>query len=184
MNETQWAAWMVAGQAGDQVAYASLLHDCIPFIRFVGSGVGVPAAHLDDLVQEVLLAIHRARQTYDPRQPFKPWLRTIAQRRAIDILRRIGRQRQRELHDPDQYQQHPDPAPNAALALAGADDGARLRREVALLPGGQREAVELLGLQELTLDEAASVTGRTKIALKVNLHRAIKSLRQRLERNA
>ncbi len=172
---------MVAGQAGDGPAFASLLHACVPFIRFVGGGAGVPASHLDDLVQDVLLTIHRARQTYDPRQPFMPWLRTIAQRRAIDLLRRIGRQRERERHAPIFYHQHPDPAPSAAHAVMRADEGARLRHAVTSLPSGQRQAVELLGLQELSLDEAARVTGRTKTALKVNLHRALKALRSRLE---
>ena len=83
---------MVAAQAGDGVAYATLLHECVSPIRFVGAGIGVPASQLDDLVQDVLLAIHRARHTYDPAQPFSPWLRTIAQRRAIDLLRRNARQ--------------------------------------------------------------------------------------------
>lgn len=174
---------MVAAQAGDGAAFALLLHECVPFIRFVGGGVGVPASHLDDLVQDVLLTIHRARQTYDPRQKFTPWLRTIVQRRSIDTLRRLGRQRDWEMHAPVAYEQQPDPAPDAVHAVVRADEGARLRRAVTSLPSGQRQAVELLGLQELSLDEAASVTGRTKTALKVNLHRALKALRSRLEDN-
>ena len=184
MNEARWPAWMVAAQAGDGVAYATLLHECVSPIRFVGAGIGVPASQLDDLVQDVLLAIHRARHTYDPAQPFSPWLRTIAQRRAIDLLRRNARQRQRETNALDGYDQYPDPAPSAAQLVVQADEGFALRRAVTLLPAAQRQAIELLGLQELSLDEAAGLTGRTKTALKVNLHRALKALRQRLERNA
>ena len=175
---------MVAAQAGDAVAYDALLHDCVAFIRFVGAGIGVPHAQLDDLVQDVLLAIHRARHTYDPRQAFTPWLRTIAQRRAIDLLRRSSRLRRRELPTLDLHDQQPDPAPSAAQLVVQADEGSALRRAVALLPAAQRQAIELLGLQELSLEEAAGLTGRTKTALKVNLHRALKALRQRLERNA
>lgn len=182
-SEARWAALMVAAQGGDGAAYAALLRDCIPFVRTVVAGVGVPAVAIDDGVQNVLLTIHRVRHTYDPRQKFTPWLRTIAQRRAIDMLRSAGRVRGRELHAPLQYESHPDPAPAASGAVDEADAAARLRAAVAGLPERQRQAVELLGLQELTLAEAASATGRTKTALKVNLHRALKALRQRLHRH-
>ena len=179
-SEFRWAALMVAGQAGDGVAYGTLLRDCVPLIRAVAAGAGVTQASLDDVVQEVLLAVHRARHTYDPAYPFTPWLRTIAQRRATDALRSAGRRRERELHAPVQFDSHPDPAPDPAARVERADDGGRLREAVAGLPDGQRQAVELLGLQELSLDEAASRTGRTKVALKVNLHRALKALRARM----
>lgn len=51
---------------------------------------------------------------------------------------------------------------------------------MAALPDGQRQAVEHLGLRELSLDETAALTGRSKGALKVNLHRALKALRASL----
>lgn len=179
-SETRWTALMIAAQGGDGAAYATLLRDCVPLIRAIASGAGVPSSSLDDVVQEVLLAVHRARHTYDPSHPFTPWLRTIAQRRAIDALRSAGRRSGRETYAPVQYESHPDPAPGAALEVERADDGGRLREAVAGLPAGQRQAVELLGFQELSLEEAASRTGRTKVALKVNLHRALKALRDRI----
>ena len=47
------------------------------------------------------------------------------------------------------------------------------------LPPGQREAVVQLGLREHSLNEASEITGRNTGALKVNLHRALKALRER-----
>jgi RNA polymerase sigma factor (sigma-70 family) len=127
-----------------------------------------------------MLTLYRARYTYDPDRPFIPWFRAIAQRRAIDALRGQGRQRAREVHAPLAYESHPNPAASAGQVLERSDRARRLRASVALLPQGQREAVELLALQERTLDEAAVSTGRTKGALKVTLHRALKTLRGRL----
>jgi Sigma-70 region 2 len=75
------AAWMVAAQAGDRAAYETLLRDCIPFIKQVARGKGIRPDLIDDVVQETLLTVHRARQTYDPNRSFTAWLRTIAQRR-------------------------------------------------------------------------------------------------------
>jgi RNA polymerase sigma-70 factor (ECF subfamily) len=90
-------AWMVAAQAGDRAAYETLLRDCMPFIKRVARGQGIRPDLIDDAVQETLLTVHRARQTYDPNRSFTAWLRTIAQRRGIDVLRRVGRTRTREV---------------------------------------------------------------------------------------
>ena len=180
--EARLAALMASAQDGDRVSYQRLLHACLPLIRSVARGQGVPTDRVDDVIQDVLLTVHRARRTYDPARPFTPWLRAIAQRRAVDVLRQHGRQRTREVHAPLAYESHPDPAAPAAQALDEADRARRLRVAVAALPDGQRQAVEELGLQERTLEEAAASTGRTKGALKVNLHRALKTLRIRLAR--
>ncbi len=100
---------MVAAQAGHPGAYEALLRDCIPFIKRVARGQGVRPDLMDDVVQETLFTIHRARQTYDPNRSFTAWLRIIAERRAIDGLRRGGRTRTREIYAPLAYENHSDP---------------------------------------------------------------------------
>jgi RNA polymerase sigma-70 factor (ECF subfamily) len=170
---------MAAAQNGDARAYQALLRACVPVATATARRQGVPPDRVEDVVQDVLLTIHRARASYDPRRPFLPWLRAIAQRRAIDSLRR-------------RYRTAPEIQDEAAALAAPAADGdaddsidlagqARLLAEaVATLPPGQRQAVEMLALQERSLEEASGATGRSKVALKVNLHRAIAALRRRL----
>jgi RNA polymerase sigma-70 factor (ECF subfamily) len=171
---------MAAAQDGDAVAYKSLLRACLSLIGPMVRGTGVPADRVEDVIQDVLVTLHRVRHTYDPARPFTPWLRAIAQRRAIDVLRSHGRHRTREVHAPLIYESHPDPAPTAAQKLERSVGAGELRAAVAALPEGQRQAVEELSLRERTLEEAAARTGRTKGALKVNLHRALKTLRSHL----
>lgn len=179
--ETTLAALMVAAQSGEQPAYQALLRACVPVAAATARRQGVPPDRVDDVVQDVLLTIHRARATYDPARPFLPWLRAIAKRRAIDLLRAHYRTAGREVFDEDAYQTHADTGPEADSGL-GADDRARVLAEaIRGLPPGQRQAVELLALRETSLEEAAGQTGRSKGALKVNLHRAIQALRQRME---
>ena len=173
-------AWMAAAQAGDRAAYAALLRDCVPVVQAVARRQGVPPSRVDDVVQDVLLTVHRVRHTYDPARPFTAWLRVIAQRRTVDLLRRHGRQGARELHAPLAHEGHPDPAAGPERSLEQARQAGTLRGAIAALPPGQREAVEQLGLRERTLAEAAGATGRTTGALKVNLHRALKALRASL----
>jgi RNA polymerase sigma factor (sigma-70 family) len=176
------SALMAAAQAGEAQAYTALLRGCVPMINSVARRCGVPGDRLDDVVQEVLLTIHQARASYDPRRPFDAWLRVIAERRAIDLLRRAGRQGAREVHDPLAFEGHVDAAADPARRLDQVDLAGRIGRALAALPPRQREAVQHLVISEQSLGEAAAATGRTAAALKVNLHRALKSLRARMDR--
>lgn len=178
-EEASLSAAMTAALTGDAAAYRALLRACVPLISAMVRAKGVRGAAIDDVVQETLLTVHRARATYDPSRPFLPWLRAIAQRRAIDALRRTGR-RPREVHDPLAYEAGIDDGPLPGHALDAGERGRSLAAAVSQLPEGQRQAIEQIALRELSLDEASASTGRTKGALKVNFHRALKALRNSL----
>jgi RNA polymerase sigma-70 factor (ECF subfamily) len=177
--DLHWAELMAAAQVGDRVSYERLLRDCTPLIRRVARHQGIQADRIDDVVQDVLLTVHRARQTYDPARSFTAWLCTIAQRRAIDALRRRGRQDRREVFSPIDYENHADGEADDFRDAGLESQTSAMKEAVEQLPPGQREAIEALALRQLSLDEAAGVTGKTKGALKVNMHRALKSLRAR-----
>lgn len=170
---------MAAAQSGDRRAYERVLADSVALIGSVARRRGVPADALDDVVQETLITVHRVRHTYDPSRSYDAWLAAIAERRAIDVLRSHGRRGRREVHDDYALEQHPDHE-DASAESERAQRVQLLQAAVAGLPPRQREAVEQLGLRERTLAEAASETGSSAGALKVNLHRALKSLRERL----
>jgi RNA polymerase sigma factor (sigma-70 family) len=176
-DDLRRSAQMAAAQAGDRVAYEALLRECVPLIKAVADRQGVPPDHVDDVVQDVLLTIHRARQTYDPARSFTGWLRIIAERRAIDLLRRLGRQRAREIYSPLAFEAYADEGADPARSGRDAAASNRVHTALGMLPERQREAVQVLLLQEQSLADAAIVTRRSKGALKVNLHRALKALR-------
>ena len=173
-------AWMVAAQAGDRSAYETLLRDCVPFIKRVARGQGIRPDMIDDVVQETLLTIHQARQTYDPNRSFTAWLRTIAQRRSVDGLRRAGRTGTREVYAPHAYENHSDPTGDPEKAAFQIDDVELRELAIGKLSAGQREAVEQLALQSQTLAQAATATGRSTGSLRVDWHRALKALRAQL----
>jgi len=179
-DDARRCAWMAAAQAGDQAAYGALLRDCVPVIEKVARRQGVSADRIDDVVQETLLTVHRARQTYDPARSFTAWLAVLAERRAIDLMRKTGRHAVREVHAPLAYERHADESAAPRRSAYDAAATHRLSEAVADLPLRQREAVQQLVLQERSLTETAAATGRSKGSLKVNLHRALKSLRARL----
>jgi RNA polymerase sigma-70 factor (ECF subfamily) len=167
---------MVAAQAGDRAAYESLLRECVPIIKRVARGQGARSDLIDDVVQETLLTIHRARQTYDPNRSFTAWLMSIARRRAIDGLRRFERTGNREIHAPFAYENHSDPS-DPSEALCQIDHAESLDSAIDNLTVRQREAVEHLALRSQSLAQAATITGRSIGSLRVDWHRALKALR-------
>jgi len=173
---------MAAAQTGDRVAYETLLRDCVSFIVSVARRQGVPSDRTDDVVQEVLLTVHRARATYDPRRSFNAWLGVIVERRAIDMLRQIHRRGAREVHSPLAYESHADEATDPSAGIEHKEKVDRIGAALAELPRRQREAVQHLMLDEKSLADAAELTGRSKGSLKVNLHRALNALRLKMDR--
>ena len=173
------SAAMAAAQGGDRAAYETVLRDCVPVVQRIARRQGAAADFLDDVVQDVLVTIHGARATYDPSRSFVAWLTAITQRRTIDILRKRGRQGAREIHAPEAFETRAGEDDPEREAVANSE-AAQLRAFVAELPEGQREAIDALALEEKSLEDASKATGRTKTSLKVNLHRAIKTLRARM----
>ena len=181
-SDARRSALMAAAQTGDRVAYETLLRDCVSFIVSVARRQGVPSDRTDDVVQEVLLTVHRARATYDPRRSFNAWLGVIVERRAIDMLRQIGRRGAREVHSPLAYESHADEAVDLSAGIEHKEKVDRIGAALAELPRRQREAVHHLMLDEKSLADAAELTGRSKGSLKVNLHRALNALRRKMDR--
>ena len=178
-RELDWSIYMARAQAGDRDAYRRLLEDVTPYLRSIAARHLRNSGDIEDTVQEVLLTVHAVRHAYDPARPFGPWLVAIANRRVVDGLRRQGRSRAREVALETEHETFA--APQANLAEA-ASDGRVLRDAVEQLPPGQRDAIRMLKLQEMSLKEAAAVSGMTVAALKVATHRALKTLRKVLGR--
>jgi len=166
---------MARAQDGDREAYRRLLEDVTPYLRSIAAQHFQNSGDIEDAVQEVLLTVHAVRHTYDPARPFGPWLVAIANRRVVDGLRRQGRSRAREVALDIEHETFA--APQANLAET-ASDGRMLRDAIEQLPSGQRDAVRMLKLQEMSLKEAAAASGMSIAALKVATHRGLKNLRK------
>lgn len=170
-----WSILMAHAQAGDQSAYRRLLEEISPYVRSLAVQSHRDAGDIEDAVQDVLLTVHAIRHTYDPARPFAPWLVAIARRRIIDRLRRQGRTTARETPLTEEHETFSGPATNCEER---ASDARALHQAIERLPQGQRDAIMLLKLQEMSLQEAAAASGLSVAALKVATHRALKNLRK------
>jgi RNA polymerase sigma-70 factor, ECF subfamily len=176
-RDRERAALMARAQAGEREAYRRLLEDITPFIRALASRRLRDANEVEDAVQDVLLTIHVIRHTYDPSRPFAPWLAAIANRRIIDRLRSQARSNLRQTPLSSKHETFSVAEPN--LEYTGSD-AAALRTAIGCLPSGQRQAIKLLKLEEMSLKEAAAQSGMSIAALKVATHRAVSSLKKML----
>jgi RNA polymerase sigma-70 factor (ECF subfamily) len=178
-HHRDWSSLMARAQDGDKQAYRMLLEDAIPYLRSLAARRLRNPGDIDDSVQDILLTVHAVRHTYDPRRPFGPWLVAIANRRIIDRLRRRIRSDSREVEFTPDRETFSYDATN--LHEEASADPEALQQAIERLPPDQREAIRLLKLKEMSLKEAAAVSGRSISALKVATHRAIRSLRKKLE---
>lgn len=180
IRDLDWSILMARAQKGDSAAYRRLLKEMTPYLRSLAAGRHRDPNEAEDAVQDILLTIHAIRQSYDPTRPFGPWLVAIANRRLADRLRRQGRLRSREIALAPEHETYPAPQTNMEQEVANRRD---LEAAVAQLSVGERQAIRLLKLQEMSLKEAAAVSGTSIAALKVATHRAVRKLRKILSRS-
>jgi RNA polymerase sigma-70 factor (ECF subfamily) len=174
------ATLMRAAQGGGTQAYVLLLKEITPRLRQIVRAQRrfLTAEDIEDIVQDVLLSLHAVRATYDPRRPFMPWLIAIVRHRLADAARRHTRRAAHEVQVENVPVTFSDDGAN--IANDGYRDPDELRHAIRDLPPGQRDAIEMLKLREMSLKEAAAASGSSIGALKVSVHRAMAALRKAL----
>ena len=153
---------MAAAQSGDAAAYRRLLTEVGEWLRRYYAR-RLPSALVDDSIQDTLMAIHQKRHTYDPARPFEPWLAAVARHKWIDRLRAMRSAPTEALHDGIAVADHGD-----AVTSAWSLD--TLLRQI---KPAQAEAIRLVKLHGLSIEEAALRTGQSASLVKVNIHRGL-----------
>ncbi len=173
---------MKLAQAGDTDAYGRLLQEVTIRLRRIVRRYRsfLNDEDIEDLVQDILLSLHSVRATYDPQRPFMPWLLAITRNRLADGARRYARTRRREVNTDYSDVTFANQNANRTEDMFGKED---LRNAIDGLPAAQRTAVEMLKLREMSLKEAAAVSGMSIGALKAATHRAMIALRKILMKN-
>jgi len=180
-DETRWSKLMASAQSGNEADYRQLLLELSDMVnRYLRSRLG-GYDFTDDCAQEVLIAVHEARHTYDPRRKFRPWLFAIIRHKAIDAIRR---NRVRRDHHAGQCGSEHGLADEAASDDTTLDAGVTSGQLISALSPRHREAIKLTKILGFTTAEAASRLAISESAMKVRVHRAIASLRKLMEAEA
>ena len=179
-HEPELRRLMIAGQAGDAAAYRTLLDHLSRHLRgyFKSrlTNYGRSSTDAEDLVQDVIMAIHTRRHTYSPDQLFTPWVHAIARYKLIDHLRR----RNTGFADV--------PLDGMTLEIEAHDDrdavesGYDLQRLLATLPIKMQQAIRHVKIEGLSIAETAERCDMSESAVKVNIHRGLKKLADMISR--
>ncbi len=168
---------MRAANCGDSTAYRQLLQAITPplrsLVRARGNALGPETC--EDILQDVLLAIHTKRHTWREDAALRPWLFAIARHKVVDAFRARGRKIDLSL----------DEFVDTLPAETGPDpmQGHDMEKVLAALEPRAAEIVRAFGQQGESTTETANRLGMTEVAVRVALHRALKSiaeLRQRM----
>lgn len=160
-----WRELMIAAQAGHGGAYRRLLTEIAAWLtRFYARRL--PPGHVDDAVQDALIAVHEKRHTYAPDRPFRPWLAAIARHKWIDRLRRMARTAADPISDDLAVPGHEAAATSAIV----------LDELLGRLKPAQAAAIRLVKLHGHSVTDAAAITGQSESLVKVNIHRGLKRL--------
>jgi len=162
---------VTAAQRGDRSAFGRLYDRFAPMVHGIMLS-RVSAADADDLVHDVFLTALRQLRSLRNASAFGGWLAQIARNRAHDYYRRGPQKDEVQL---------PDSLPGAGTESASAEAEAHAAlRIIQELPEAYRETLLLRLVEGMTGPEIASRTGLASGSVRVNLHRGMKLLHERL----
>ncbi|MCE7029079.1 sigma-70 family RNA polymerase sigma factor [Jiella avicenniae] len=164
--------------AGDERAYRAFLTDAATIVRrFAAQRMPRHSAgfDLEDLVQEILLAVHAKRHTWRPGEPVGPWLFAIARYKAIDAYRRRGKRIEIDIAGMGDVFEDPAGAPTAI-----AQD---VSRAVASLGGRQRAVVSALSVEGKSISQTARELDMSEGAVRVAFHRGLSAIARKFGRD-
>jgi RNA polymerase sigma factor (sigma-70 family) len=176
-TDDEWAALLRAALAGDGRAYQGFLAAVTPVVRGIvrSRGHGLGEARCEDVVQDVLLAIHLKRQTWRQDMPVRPWIYAITRHKVIDAFRARGGAVDVPIEDFAEIL----PAEPAADPTERGD----MEKIIGMLEPRAAELVRLIGLDGATAAEAGEKLKMTEGAVRVALHRAFRALARLRERH-
>ncbi|MFS2158973.1 sigma-70 family RNA polymerase sigma factor [Pseudomonas sp. Pseusp122] len=161
----------LSGLKGHQADYARFLRELSTHLRgFLRARLLRQPDEIEDLLQEILLAVHNGRQTYQSDQPLTAWVFAIARYKLADFYRSRSRHDgiTDSLDDTDELFAEP--------CLEPAQASRDLDRLLEALPDKQRLPILHVKLEGLSVMETAQLTGLSESAVKIGVHRGLKAL--------
>ncbi len=158
---------MQSTNAGDGAAYHRLLMGIAPVLRATAKAgleqAGRPADQSEMIVQEILLAVHLKRHSWDVSVPFRSWLFAITRNKLLDAMRRT---REPGRIDIDCF---PEPSPEESPSQP--HKASEVDEHIQSLPQRQRVVLQAIVSGHVSLRETAAKLMKTENAVRVALHR-------------
>ena len=171
-DEGEAGLLVAAAREGDRGAFGALYQRYARMVHGILLG-RVPVAEVEDLVQDVFVQAMRQVHTLRDVNCFGGWLATVARNRANDYHRR-------SVELVEFTEEGPSPTPEKRGSGGAGDEGAAILGVIRGMPEAYRETLILRLVEGMTGPEIAERTGLTAGSVRVNLHRGMQMLREKL----
>ncbi|MBR0718294.1 sigma-70 family RNA polymerase sigma factor [Bradyrhizobium liaoningense] len=175
-RDDEWTGLMRSAMAGDDAVYHRLLKAVTPVLRAAArrglARAGQPVDQSEDIVQDILLAVHLKRHTWDSEAPFAPWLFAIARNKLIDALRKRGKRVFVNIDDFTEILPGEAPEETASASEVAA--------QLSTLPQRQRDVLQSIAVDSASIKDTAAKFAMSEGAVRVALHRGLAALTAKL----
>ena len=170
--EDRLKALLLRALDGDSRAYAQFLDGVAGYLRgTLRRRLRSRESDIEDVLQEILIALHKGLHTYRRQVPLTAWIAAIARHKIADHYRSYSARD--ALNDPFTDEHIELFAISTAESVEASRD---IERLLASLPDKQRAPIAAVKLNGMTIAETAKATGLSEAAVKVGIHRGIKAL--------
>ena len=175
-REDRWAKAIRAERIGDGAAYEAFLRELASSVRSIVEmhlrRMHLSFAEAEDIVQEVLIAVHSRRHQWDAQRALRPWLNAITRYKIIDASRRLGRDARARINLTEEEWA----GMFSTEGFSPERNPADVEKLISVLPRSEQAAVRAIGLEGASTEEAAARLGTSAGAVRVAFHRSLKKL--------
>ncbi|TGK04064.1 RNA polymerase sigma factor [Leptospira langatensis] len=164
---------MRRAQEGDAREYELLLTKCREILSNYLSQKVKDWEDREDLIQDILIGMHKAKITYRPDRPFAPWFFSIARYKTIDYIRKTGTRDRFVFAEMEEFPQEETTSPEDEWALAQG-----LESWLSVLDPRQKQILTMAKLEGKSVREISQSTGLSESNVKVIVHRSIEKMRR------
>ncbi|WP_243836458.1 sigma-70 family RNA polymerase sigma factor [Leptospira meyeri] len=173
ISSDELSGLMRSAQEGDSLSYKKLLEEICVILRALLAVKVFDSDDREDVLQEILIAVHLSKHTFLPEKSFLPWLSTIANYKIIDYIRKKERKKKKEFILSNEY------LPENQNIHLEDDSKERIDEILTKLSEKQRLIFRLLKLEKMSVAETAKILSMSQSAVKTAAHRIYKVIRLR-----
>jgi RNA polymerase sigma factor (sigma-70 family) len=157
---------------GNADSYEEFLYELSLYLR-IKVRLSIPCDHIDDVVQEILIAVHKSFHTFNPKKNAKPWVNAIAHYKVCDFLRSYYKK---------EMQQEPTTDDLVASETYNVNEKLLIEKLISTLGQNERNVFWMLKYDGKSVEEVANYLGKSKANIKVICFRAIRKMRELLSK--
>lgn len=171
-NETIFKPLIIKAQQGDSAAYKELLTGVSLFLKNYLRKRIFEKSEIEEVLQEILMAVHKSLHTYDNNKAFMSWLLAITEYKVVDFVREFKKHAVETDLEPLSH--------FFSGTYADSDLRIDIDRAMNKLPEREKKILTLLKIEGQSAQEVAEKLDLTEANVKVIAHRAYQQLRLRL----